>query len=82
MDWVEANWPMLVALIAAAAAWGRHSQRIAALEARQSRTDAELRARAVADSEAQRQIAAALESIRISVARLEEAIAALRRTGS
>ena len=79
MDWVAANWPILIAMVAVAVAWGRHSQRIASLEARQRATEVEMRAIVAAHSEAQRQLATALESIRISLARMEEAIAALRR---
>lgn len=79
MEWVPANWAMIVALIAGAVAWGRHSQRLAAIESRQAQVTAEIRSIEARHTKAQAELATALESIRISLARMEEAISALRR---
>lgn len=78
MDWLPQHWAIILALITMAAAWGRHSQRITAAEARQKVTDQKLAALEQRHNDLDRQLARDLEQIRVSLARIEEALKALQ----
>lgn len=79
MDWVAQQWPMLVVLVGAAIAYGRHEAKSAAmrkdLDALTARHE-ELKANHYG---AQMQLAKDLEAIRITLARIEASLVAIQR---
>lgn len=71
VDWLAANWPIVIVLMGIAAAWGRVVSQVADLERKHDMQASELQKLREADSLRREKLQAELEAIRIALTEIK-----------